>query len=82
MPFNKDITYLRDESVGVADVEPLAGLLDVEAVPFRVGIGIVSGCYGCRVVVSEERKGQDQRKRGAGANQDQGRSERRKKSTT
>ena len=81
MPFNKDITYLRDESVGVADVEPLAGLLDVEAVPFRVGIGIVSG-YGCRVVVSEERKGQDQRKRGAGANQDRGRSERRKKSTT
>ena len=79
MPFYKDITYLRDESVGVADVEPLAGLLDVEAVPFRVGIGIVSG-YGCRVVVSEERKGQDQRKRGA--NQDQGRSERRKKSTT
>ena len=80
MPLYKSITYLRDESVGVADVEPLAGLLDVQAVPFRVGIGIVSG-YGCRVVVSEERKeGQERRKRGA--NQDQGRSERRKKSTT
>ena len=32
--------YLCDESVGIADVEPLARLGDVEAVPFRFRFGI------------------------------------------